>query len=88
MLQDWRLGASRCALYMVLNARTGFDTLRSDTRTTDKRVAINAAALRESFGDPQTKSGARWSPGAQHIADASMKRYGNSVPSEVLTECR
>lgn len=64
----------------------GFDALHGDTQMTDKRVAINVAALSESFEDPATNMGVRWLPGPQHIADALTKRNGNAVLRSVLTK--
>lgn len=76
---------SRWPLDVVLGARTSFDALRGDTQMTDKRVAIDVAALRESFEGPQTNSGVRWLPGAQRVADALTKRHRHSVLREVMS---
>lgn len=78
-LQEWRLVSSRWPLYLVLDARTGFEALRGDTQMTGIRVAIDVAALRESLEDPATKTGIRWLPGPQHVADSLTKRHGNAV---------
>lgn len=63
--------------------RQRFDAMRGDTRMTEKRPAIDAAARPESSEKHENNSGVKWSPGAQHIADAVTKRHGNCVSREV-----
>jgi len=83
-LRRWREWASRWRLVLVLDAKCGFDSLNGLSPPQDRRVAIDVAALKETLGEPENQATARWLPGAQHIADALTKRFGNAVLKAVM----
>ena len=62
----------------------GFDVLQEDTTASDRRVAIDLAALKEVLDDEACNARVRWLPGPQHIADSWRKAPGNGVLMEVM----
>ena len=50
----------------------------------DRRTAIDVAALRESLRDPEARSCTRWLPGPQQLADSLTKEAGNQILLQLL----
>ena len=83
-LRDWRRYAATWRQVNVIDARTAFDLLQSESVPADRRTAIDVAALRESLRDPEARSCTRWLPGPQQLADSLTKESGNQVLLQLL----
>lgn len=66
-------------LLLVLEAKTAFDTLRSDSLPQDRRTALDMLALKESLLNDENNSFCRWVPGPQQLADELTKDKGNRM---------
>lgn len=69
-------------MLLVLDAKTAFDTLKSDSLPQDRRTALDLLALKESLLDDTSNSFCRWVPGPQQLADGLTKEKGNKMLSE------
>ena len=83
-LRDWRRYAGTWRQVNVIDARTAFDLLQGESVPSDRRTAIDIAALRESLRDPESRSCTRWLPGPQQLADSLTKPGGNQIIMQVL----
>ena len=84
-LREWRFWAAQWRLFLVIDATTGFDVLEGDTAPTDRRVALDIAAMKETFEAPEAEAAVRWVPGPQHFADGLTKNSHNGMLEQVLT---
>eukprot|EP00974_Lingulodinium_polyedra_P014833 1435448-Lingulodinium_polyedra.AAC.1 len=83
-LRAWQYWAAKWRLYLVMDAKTGFDALEGDTTATDRRVALDIAAMKETLDEPAHEAGVRWVPGPQHFADGLTKLMHNGILDEVM----
>ena len=84
-IRQWRSSACLWLLLLVIDAKTGFDILEGDATATDRRVALDIAAMRETLNDPGYRAGVRWVPGPHHLGDGLTKLAHNGVLPGVLS---
>ena len=66
VLKDWKVWASRLRHILVIDAKTGFDVLNNETQTSDRKIQIDLAVLKQALLEEQSNAFARWVPG-HHI---------------------
>ena len=49
VLKDWKLWANRWRHFLVIDAKTGFDVLTSESQTSDRKVQIDLAVLKQAL---------------------------------------
>ena len=76
-IQQWELA-------LVLDAKTAFDTLRTESLPQDRRTALDLLAVKESLLDSESRSICRWLPGPQQIADAMTKEKSNHILEDCM----
>lgn len=62
-LRRWKWYASRWKHYLVIDAKTGCDVLTSECMTSDRKIMIDAAVLREALTEEGASNFVRWTPG-------------------------
>ena len=87
-LPRWKWHASRWKHYLVIDAKTGYDVLSSESMTSDRKIQIDAAVLREALVEEGAANYVRWMPGKQMISDGLTKWSDNGVLLQVLGEGR
>lgn len=85
-LRSWQTWSRRWRMVLAIDARTGFDTLQGEGTASDKRVAIDIAAIREALLEAENNASVRWLPGPQHVADGLTKAAGNGILEQVACE--
>ena len=65
-LKEWKLWANRWRHFLVIDAKTGFDVLNNDSQTSDRKVQIDLAVLKQALMDETSNAFTRWVPG-HHI---------------------
>ena len=85
-LRHWKLWASKWPHYLVLDAKTGFDVLTNESQTTDRKIQIDLAVLKQALMEDATNAFVKWVPGHHMVADAMTKWYGNGALIRALTE--
>ena len=84
-LRRWKWFASRWRHYLVIDAKTGYDVLNNESMTSDRKIMIDAAALREALIDEGAENFVRWMPGLEMVADGLTKWSDNGVLLRVMT---
>eukprot|EP00435_Cladocopium_sp_Y103_P058267 s440_g20.t1 len=85
-LKQWKLWASKWPHYLVIDAKTGYDVLTAETQTTDRKIQIDLAVLKQALTDNATEAFVKWVPGHHMIADAMTKWYSNGALTRALIE--
>ena len=83
-VREWRRYAALWKQYSVIDAKTCFDSLTHESLPSDKRTALDIAAIKESLVDSGDSAMIRWVPGPQQIADAMTKTGGGNGKLEEL----
>eukprot|EP00434_Breviolum_minutum_P017051 symbB.v1.2.015044.t1/scaffold1112.1/size147309/2 len=65
---------------------TGFDVLSNESQTSDPKIQIDLAVLKQALMEGETNAFARWVPGHHMIADGMTKWYGNGALQRALKE--
>ena len=86
VLKDWKLWASGRRHFLVIDAKTGFDVLNNESQTSDRKVQIDLAVLKQALLEGSSNSFARWVPGHHMIADGMTKWFSNKALQKALTE--
>ena len=73
-------------MVLAIDAKTGFDALQGEAPASDKRVAIDVAAMKEAL--EEGKGVVRLILGPQQIADRTAKDVPNGVLEQVVAEGR
>ena len=84
-LKRWKWYASRWKHYLVIDAKTGYDVLNSESMTSDRKIMIDAAVLREALVTEGAQNFVRWMPGREMISDGLTKWADNHVLHRVMT---
>ena len=66
-------------LLLVLDAKTAYDTLASESLPQDRRTALDLLAIKESLLDDSNHAMCRWVPGPQQLSDGLTKDKDNHV---------
>lgn len=85
-LKEWKLWASKWRHFLVIDAKTGFDVLNNESQTSDRKIQIDLAVLKQALMEGETNAFARWVPGHHMIADGVTKWYGNGALQRALKE--
>ena len=85
-LKQWKLWASMRPHYLVIDAKTGFDVLTNETQTTDRKIQIDLAVLKQALTENTSETFVKWVPGHHMIADAMTKWFNNGALVKALTE--
>ena len=85
-LPRWKWYASRWKHYLVIDAKTGYDVLASESMTSDRKILIDAAVLREALIEEGAENFVRWMPGKEMVSDGLTKWSDNGVLLQVLRE--
>lgn len=80
-LPRWKWYASRWKHYL-----TGYDVLSSESMTSDRKILIDAAVLREALVEEGAENFVRWMPGKEMVSDGLTKWSDNGVLLQVLRE--
>ena len=72
-LKRWKWFASRWRHYLVIDAKTGYDVLNNEAMTSDRKIMIDAATLREALIEEGSENFVRWIPGREMVADGLTK---------------
>ena len=83
-LRRWKWHASKWSHYLVLDAKTGYDVLNSECSTSDRKIMIDAAMLREAVTEENAENYVRWVPGKEMISDGLTKWADNGILSRVM----
>ncbi|CAE7765363.1 RE2 [Symbiodinium sp. CCMP2592] len=83
-LPQWKLSVARWPLYLVTDARRGYDCLNSDTLPSDRKIAIDVAVLRQAIIEDQMQCFVRWVPGSVIPCDGLTKWADNHVLLQIL----
>ena len=86
VLKDWKLWANRWRHFLVIDAKTGFDVLTSESQTSDRKVQIDLAVLKQALLEDRSNAFARWVPGHHMISDGLTKWFGNKKLQRALIE--
>ena len=78
-LKKWKLWGSKWPHYLVMDAKTGFDVLTNESQTTDRKIQIDLAVLKQALMEGQTQTFVKWVPGHHIISDSLTKWYGNGA---------
>jgi hypothetical protein len=87
-LKRWKWYASRWRHYLVIDAKTGYDVLSSECMTSDRKILIDAAVLREALTEEGTENYIRWIPGREMVSDGLTKWLDNHVLARVMMKGR
>ena len=87
-LKSWKWFASRWKHYLVIDAKTGYDFLASEAQTSDRKILIDAAVLRQALVEEGTGNYVRWIPGRTMINDGLTKWADNGILLQVMKEGR
>jgi hypothetical protein len=85
-LKKWKLWGSKWPHYLVMDAKTGFDVLTNESQTTDRKIQIDLAVLKQALMEGQTQTFVKWVPGHHIISDSLTKWYGNGALVKALEE--
>ena len=87
-IRRWKWYASRWSHYLVIDAKTGYDVLSSEVMTSDRKIMVDAAVLREALMEEGAGNHVRWIPGREMVSDSLTKWADNGVLLQVLREGR
>ena len=85
-VREWRRYAALWKQYSVIDAKTCFDSLTHETLPSDKRTALDIAAIKESIAESGESAMIKWVPGPQQVADAMTKAGSNGCLETLLLE--
>ena len=85
-LRDWKLWAGRFRHILVIDAKTGFDVLANESQTSDRKIQIDLAVLKQALLEDVSNAFARWVPGHHMIADGTTKWFGNKALQKALEQ--
>ena len=85
-LPEWKVWASAREHYLVIDSKTGFDVLNNETQTSDRKIQIDLAVLKQALMEADINAFVRWVPGHHLIADAMTKWYANNELERALAE--
>ena len=83
-LASWKMWSSRWPHYLVIDAKTGYDVLNNDSQTSDRKIQIDLAVLKQALVEGDSNF-VRWVPGRHMIADATTKWSSNGALTEALS---
>ena len=86
VIQEWKWWSSHWKHYLVIDATTGYDVLNSEVTTSDRKIMIDAAVLREAMLEEGAQNFVRWMPGPSMISDALTKWNPNHVMEKVMEQ--
>eukprot|EP00435_Cladocopium_sp_Y103_P015241 s2361_g3.t1 len=78
-LKRWKLWGSKWPHFLVMDAKTGFDVLTNESQTTDRKIQIDLAVLKQALMEGDTNAFVKWVPGHHIISDTLTKWYGNGA---------
>ena len=81
---QWKWWASKWKHYLIVDAKTGYDVLKSEVVTADRKIMIDAAVLREAMGNEECGNYVRWMPGHCMVSDGLTKWQGNGILEMVM----
>lgn len=87
-LKRWKWFASRWPHYLVIDAKTGYDVLSSEATTSDRKIQIDAAVLREALIEEGAGNYVKWMPGKEMVSDGLTKWGDNGILLKVMQEGR
>ena len=87
-LRDWKLWASRWRHFLVIDAKTGFDVLSNESQTSDRKIQIDLAVLKQALTEGSSNSFVKWVPGHHMIADGMTKWFSNGSLAKGLVDGR
>ena len=70
----------------MIDAKTGFDVLTSECQTSDRKIQIDLAVLKQALLEDRSNAFARWVPGHHMISDGLTKWFGNKALQKALVE--
>ena len=82
-LADWKMWSSKWPHYLVIDAKTGYDVLNNDSQTSDRKIQIDLAVLKQALLNGQSNF-VKWVPGRHMIADGMTKWASNGALQEAL----
>ena len=83
-LKKWKLWGSNWPHYLVMDAKTGFDVLTNESQTSDRKIQIDLAVLKQALMEDNAQNFVKWVPGHHIISDALTKWYGNGALTRAL----
>lgn len=83
LLSEWKLWASKWSHFLIIDAKTGFDVLNSESQTSDRMIQIDLAVLKQALMEGHANF-AKWVPGHHMVADGMTKWYGNNALQKAL----
>lgn len=83
LLSEWKLWASKWRHFLIIDAKTGFDVLNSESQTSDRKIQIDLAVLKQALMEGHANF-AKWVPGHHMVADGMTKWYGNNALQKAL----
>eukprot|EP00435_Cladocopium_sp_Y103_P055481 s254_g18.t1 len=86
VLRDWKLWANRWRHFLVIDAKTGFDVLTNESQTSDRKIQIDLAVLKQALMEDQANAFAKWVPGHHMVSDGLTKWFGNKALQKALTD--
>ncbi|CAE7829188.1 unnamed protein product [Symbiodinium microadriaticum] len=85
-LRRWKICVAAWKHVLVTDARTGYDSINSETLPTDRKIAIDVAVLRQGLVDDSAGCQVRWVPGSTMPCDGLTKWHDNGVLVKVMSE--
>lgn len=85
-LRDWKLWGSRWRHFLVIDAKIGFDVLSNQSQTSDRKIQIDLAVLKQALTEGSSNSFVKWVPGHHMIADGMTKWFHNGSLSKGLMD--
>ena len=70
----------------MIDAKTGFDVLTSEAQTSNRKIQIDFAVLKQALLEDHSDAFARWVPGHHMISDGLTKWFGNKALQKALVE--
>ena len=83
LLSEWKLWASKWRHFLIIDAKTGFDVLNSESQTSDRKIQIDLAVLKQALMEGHANF-AKWVPGHHMVADGMTKWCGNNALQKAL----
>ena len=71
-------------LILVLDAKTAFDALQTESLPQDRRTALDLLAIKEALLNENNRALCRWVPGRQQISDGLTKEKSNHILSDFM----
>ena len=80
---SWKTWSSRWPHYLVIDAKTGYDVLNNDSQTSDRKIQIDLAVLKQALVEGHSNF-VRWVPGRHMLADAMTKWSPNGALNDAM----